>query len=509
MPQRHFVDFDITIRRNTVPAPSAHYPVTASYRSRLGEGTFTQGIDDDFWRTAVAQLFDPAQSVGSQRLMEIGGQLYDHLMQGAIRDLWISARSDLDAGTVPGIRLRLAIQPPAVASLPWEALCDRDRNEPFAASGRTPLVRVENLFRHVGASRPLRTHPPMKLLVAAPTDPTGQIDAEYEIGEIERVAATLGANLLQVVSFSGRFDVVELRREIESQQPDILHLIGHGKPEAILLWKQDEPAWAPANALRVVLQRTSSIKLVVLNVCLAGRVSERAPFTTVGPQILQAGVPAVVAMQFEVLEREAAHFASYLYEELIAGPAPGAIDAAVGYARSNLYALDPDSFGFGAPVLWLNAEDGVIFEMAPPAAAEQEVQTAKHRHHTEQADQPEEQKQAMQHSGIEREPTPAIKVSLLQQQEQEIARWLAAQPDVTVVEADATMRNLLTMRNNELQNVWDQFRQLRGFKDEQLRLGEPTHAVLLEYQSRLERIGQKRQRVDSMNRMIRQQRSLK
>lgn len=499
MPERRFLPFDITVRNAIAPGPPATYPVTAAYRARTAEGAIAQDIHAPFWQAAVTQLADPTQRPGSQRLIEIGQTLFDDLMQGAVRDLWISARGDLDTGAAAGIRLRLALLPPAVACLPWEALYDRDRNEPFAASGQTPLVRVENAFRHVGASRPLRTTPPIKILAIAPTDPTGQIDAAQELAEIERIVAAVGAHHFRVVSQTGQFDVVELRRTIEAEQPDILHLIGHGQPEGILLWKQGQPVWAPASSLRVILQRATSVKLVVLNVCLAGRVSDRTPFSTVGPQLLQTGVPAVVAMQFEVLEQAAADFARYLYEELICGPTPGAIDAAVGVARSNLYALEPDSFGFGAPVLWLNAEDGVIFETAA------ESERARGRS--------EERRTTVDDAGGPRRPTPVVNTppaalinrSQLQQQESEIAQWLAVQREIPAVELDATLRHIISVRNDELQNVQDQLRQLRSFKSEHLREASLHGPILEQYQDRLDRILQKKERVESMNRIIQNQ----
>ena len=102
---------------------------------------------------------------------------------------------------------------------------------------------------------------------------------------------------------------------------------------------------------------------MLLNACLAGQSSDRTPFTTVGPQLLQTGIPAVVAMQYKIHDEDAVEFAQYLYEELLVGPCPGHIDAAVSYARSNLYVSHPDRFSFGTPVLWLNARDGQIFHL--------------------------------------------------------------------------------------------------------------------------------------------------
>ena len=278
----------------------------------------------------------------------------------------LGARTDLEQHQVEGIRLRLALQPPSVAALPWESLYDPDRNSAFAASGRTPLVRVEELFRYVGRPRPLRASLPVKVLIAAPEDPTGQIDAEKEIAATRQMLKKIDPEMFLVSMISGQFSIVDLRRKIDAGQPDILHVISHGLPEGIQLWQRGRPELVSSAAMRSTLERTTSVKLVFLNACLAGAGSEKVVFTSVGSQLLQAGVPAVIAMQFSIREDAAIDFAQFLYEELVMGICPGFVDVAVAYARGSLYSLDPGDFSFGTPILWLNAENGLIFDLDSP-----------------------------------------------------------------------------------------------------------------------------------------------
>jgi len=358
MPNTHFANFDITIRGTEIP-----YSATAEYQQRTAESHFDQDITLPMWQQCLDLLGDLAEPAGHELIVEVGSLLFHSLIRDQIRDLWINARTDLEAEKINGLRIRLALQPPAVASLPWESLCDPDRNEMFAANGQTPLVRVENLLHQVKPSRALQTELPIRILLAIPDDPSGQINAASEIEQIEKTFASIGPNNVRLSILQGQFNVIDLRRKIEREKTQIVHLISHGKPEGILLWQRGKPTWVTPDALHTTLQRTNSVRLVFLNACLAGSSSERGPFTTVGPQLLQTGIPAVIAMQFEIPDEDAAEFAHYVYDELINGPYPGAIDAAVGYARSNLYALDPESFSYGVPVLWLNAEEGVIFSI--------------------------------------------------------------------------------------------------------------------------------------------------
>jgi hypothetical protein len=131
----------------------------------------------------------------------------------------------------------------------------------------------------------------------------------------------------------------------------------------VLLWHNDEAAAVGAGRLCAALERATSLRMVYLTACLAGSASEREAFTTVAPQLLQLGIPAVVAMQFAISDENAATFAELFYTELFTGPCPGAVDAALGYARSSQFALKANSFSFGTPVLWLHADDGVIFHL--------------------------------------------------------------------------------------------------------------------------------------------------
>jgi hypothetical protein len=362
MPKCHFANFDITIRGSQPP-----YSVTAIYRNWAAEGEFHQDVTDNFWREGLLRLANTLVAPNAAAIEQVGGRLFDDLMQGDVRDLWVVARDDIEENEekepAQGLRIRLALRPPAVAALPWESLFDRDRNSAFAASGKTPVVRVENLLRHVGRPRSLAASLPIKILVAAPEDPTGVINASEEVGGVQALLAGLRPDKVQVSLLDGRFTITDLRRRLQEIKPDVLHLLTHGAQGGLLLWRRNQPVLASAAALRATLERSASVKFVFLNACLAGQNSAERLFSSVAAQLLQAGIPAVVAMQFEIRDDAAVEFAHFLYEELASEGCPGAIDAAVANARSSLYALYPGDFTYGTPVLWLNADDGQVFDL--------------------------------------------------------------------------------------------------------------------------------------------------
>lgn len=352
----NLTDFSITIQGKEAP-----YTVDARYDRASAGSTFAPSINDPDWRSVLYDLEQTMFSTDEPTIKAIGSRLFRALFQGDVRDLWIAARADLEHERIEGLRLRLDLQPADVAALPWEALYDADRNIAFAASSRITLVRVATLYRHLGPSRRLRVELPLRVLIVAPDDPGGQLDSVREIANTQQVLQTLGPRYVAVETMTGRFGITDLRRRLAASKPTVLHFIGHGEPDGLWLWRRNQPVLVTSASWRSVMERSASVKLVLLNACLAAQTVGQDLFAGVSMQMLQVGVPAVIGMQTPIRDDAAIDFAHFLYEELIHGPCAGIIDQALSSARSALYAVDPGDFSYGVPVLWLNSEDGRIF----------------------------------------------------------------------------------------------------------------------------------------------------
>jgi hypothetical protein len=363
MPGCMLADFDILIQGENAP-----YALTARYGPFTANGDFAPSILDPNWHNAYHTLAHSMITPDVDAVMAVGSHLWTALMQSNVRDLWIAARADIEQGRVGGLRLRLDLQPPPVAALPWESLYDPDRSVVFAAHPHFALVRVATIYRHVGPSRRLQVPLPLCLLIAAPDDPSGVIDSRREIAEVCQIMSNLGPEYLQVEKLTGPFTITDLRIKLAKVKPTILHFIGHGEPTGLWLWQRGRPILTPAQSLRAVMERSPSVKLAFLNSCLAARPAGPHPFGGVAAQLLQAGVPAIIAMQYAIRDDAAIDFAHFLYEELIAGTCPGVIDLATSAARSGLYAANPGDFSFGTPALWLNSSNGTIFSFTPTQA---------------------------------------------------------------------------------------------------------------------------------------------
>ena len=366
MPTCEFSDFNIRIDGDTSP-----YALHVGYGGRTAIGSFAPSLLLPTWRAAHEELLQTIQNVDTpdlQGIERIGARLWAALMHGEVRDLWIAARTDQEQGRVQGLRLRLDLPPLEVAALPWECLYDPDRGTVFAIAPNYTLVRVATLFRHLGTFRDTNVTLPVRVLIAAPDDPFQTIDIPAELAAIREALSHLDPAYVNVVEYTEPFSITALRNKLREVKPTILHFIGHGEPAGLWMWQRNKGVIVPAQSLHAVLQRSPSVKLAVLNACLAARPTGPNGFSGVAAHMLQAGLLAVVAMQYPIRNDAAVDFAQAFYEELICGSSPGFVDLAISAARDHLYTVYPGNFSYGTPVLWLNNPDGRIF--VPQSAAD-------------------------------------------------------------------------------------------------------------------------------------------
>ncbi len=78
----------------------------------------------------------------------------------------------------------------------------------------------------------------------------------------------------------------------------------------------------------------------------------------IAPMLVAAGVPAVIAMQFEIPEKTAISFTRDLYQFLADGEP---LDAAITEARIGAYIDNNDKIFWAIPVLFMRSPDGRIW----------------------------------------------------------------------------------------------------------------------------------------------------
>ena len=458
-----FANFAIDLLGSEPP-----FTVRAAYGVHVAEGLFLHDVRQTEWQRWLAQLAPADLRPGHAALTACGAELCQALFAGDVRDLWLRARADLEAGRSAGLRIQLHAASTAAADLPWETLFDADRGQLFAASPHTLLVRSARWLRYVGATRPLQLMLPLRILLALPEDPTGQIDAAAEEARIAAALAPLQPDGVIWETLAGRFDALDLRRRLERGGYDVLHLVTHGTAEGVLLWEEDRAALAPAAALRSALEAAPRVRLAVLNACETAVGAGLAPVTSVGAHLLQAGLPAVVAMQFPIADHAAAAFAEHFYSELLTGRCPGAVDVAVTLARSALFTRSPDELAYATPVLWLNAPDGQIFV-------------------------PDRRLQARAR------PSAAPDLASLQAERASLESWLAALPSVDAAHMPTLLRPLAASLAGELRECRDLLAQLDVLERQPV---QPLRTA--QYADKLARLRSSQKTIDRLTQMLRQ-----
>lgn len=116
---------------------------------------------------------------------------------------------------------------------------------------------------------------------------------------------------------------------------------GRAPTGALLFEKEDKfTDYVDTDRLLGVFGR-SRVQFVVLSACQSSRVGEKTVFGGAGPSLIQAGIPAVVSMQFPITVDDAIRFARQFYNSFAEGEP---IDEAVRRGRQQLGSNNPESW---------------------------------------------------------------------------------------------------------------------------------------------------------------------
>ncbi len=275
------------------------------------------------------------------------------------------------------MRLRLRIDAVELNALPWELLCDKI--DLLAADADTPFSRYLAVSREWGTAikdRPIR----VLAVISGPID----LDAKYGLPPADVDLETRA--LQDAIGSAAQLDFLAAPVTLDRLETElrkgyhILHFVGHGafnvKTKQAALYLQD----ATGNAQRVLdadfagmLNRLQAPPhLVVLAACQSAQQSTSAAFTGLGPQLVQIGLPAVIAMQENVTVVTARQFAATFYQRLLEH---GIIDLAMNEARGTL--ITSGRFDAAVPVLFMRVPDGRLWgiDTAKKTKSQQESTT--------------------------------------------------------------------------------------------------------------------------------------
>jgi hypothetical protein len=376
------------------------YPVEVE----LDDGSFFSGGELRLDRPALqADEFDPEK---------YGLDLFYALFSGPIRRAYDKIAGRADAQTEGRLRVRLWIDDDAAElhALPWERLyhIHQGQSIPLSISILTPFSRYTGL--EMPEPEPVTTRP-IRLLMAI----SNPYDLQERLGlspinveqEIENLRPTLDVlrrgGQVQVMLMPGQSGVsAELRAQLEEEGyqiqdgitsldgilqalPDchVFHFLGHGafrrrddrgEGHAALYLEQGDGTWQAVKDDDLVPKLAATapaLRLVFLAACESAKRDAEAehPFVGLGPKLVKAGVPAVVAMQDMVPMALARELTSDFYRCLLEH---GLIDRALNQARLLLF--ERQETDWAIPVLFMRLEKGQLFAADPLRMALQAIQ---------------------------------------------------------------------------------------------------------------------------------------
>jgi hypothetical protein len=360
-----YVDFGLAV----LERQGKNYPIQV-ITSPAGEEEVNASFQAFFEAEDFQKKLEKLREMQASRedLRWMGDKLFESLFQNGIYDI---LKSSLDHVTdeKKHLRLSLRLDAPELAHLPWE-LIHSSRLVPsfLLLHKRLSLARYMPLRQ---APRRLEFRVPLRILVVI-SSPTGlkPLNVKGEIKLIKKALRPLiwGGDVR--VRFCENATLDNLRSELEREHgPEILHYIGHGhfdlqKSMAFLDLENANNKPDPVDAETFGnLLHESPVRLVVLNSCEGAVASDTDAFAGVAQNLMRAGVPAVVAMQYKILDRAAALFSKVFYATLITNYS---IDAAVARARREIMTTTrtgPGQHSWATPVLFMRAQDGRIFAL--------------------------------------------------------------------------------------------------------------------------------------------------
>ncbi|HYX25219.1 MAG TPA: CHAT domain-containing protein [Thermoanaerobaculia bacterium] len=365
---------DFLIQLHT--AGEGRFRVSASSPAGQDDGEFPASALPAEWsrgsRDCIVRELDSTTALGRSGLSaaEIGARLYQVLFPEDVRSLF-ERSLDLARADRAGLRIKIFLSPrdPAVRllqSFPWELL--RHGSGRFLALSRwTPIIRSLPVAEPPKAP----SFPDQVRVLAALASPqnTAALDLHRELSEM-RSAEGLGS--FKIVSRKAR--LTELRPTLERNAPvHVLHFLGHGdfledSGDGVLVFENSDGTreTVTGSHLAETLRDVHGLQLVVLNACKTARSSLGPlgnPFGGVAAALVQAGFPAVLAMQEVIADSDAIALSSSLYGHLaLERPLEGALTE----ARQAVYNSSPRSFAWATPSLFLRA--------SPPPSRENESQ---------------------------------------------------------------------------------------------------------------------------------------
>lgn len=377
-----FADVEFRI----LPKNATGYPVEITVQTETGRQEYLGGFLDPAGTPGVA--------AAGYADMQYGVNLFNWLFADPkLQKHWATIRGEHKQRR---IRLRLAKEAPELHQYPWESLCEPDPDNQalrLAAAEATPFSRyLEGQWQ---PGQPISGRPVRMLVaianpngLAALNPPLVPIVTQTEWEALNQALQGVRGTTVELKLLPEPCTLQRLAEELRQGHHHILHLICHGtaqNPTPAVLYLADDNNEVVrvrdeelAEQLKLLLADSEvddeqKLRLVFLASCQTARRSAYDAFHGVAPQLVAAGVPAVLAMQDNVGVEAAREFAKAFYLRLLEA---GQADVAANQARRWLLtdAENANRLDIAIPALFLRLRDGRLFAEPQPTAARRRLQ---------------------------------------------------------------------------------------------------------------------------------------
>ena len=254
-----------------------------------------------------------------------GAELLKACFQQRALEGYHNIRSAIEKGDWKRLRLQIDLAAKNLHSLWWECLWDLD--DPQRRLGCSPWTPLSRYLPLSANREPVREEKlrvlavisnPVDLREGGKWSKWDRLNEEAEMAVIEGALKNLDDRV--VVEYQNKpASRLRIRERLKSGKFHILHIVGHGafsenRDEGYLLLEKDEDETVEPIGERLLgpmVEDLIDLRLVILAACHSAKRSEADALVGLGPRLIWAGVPAVIAMQDLVSVETARDFTEF------------------------------------------------------------------------------------------------------------------------------------------------------------------------------------------------------
>ena len=332
------------------------------------------------------------ESHQSAQARDFGSRLFELIFQGSARDVLVTSMSSALGTEERGLRVMFDLEgAPALRNVPWELLWDKP--DFISISAYTPVLRymTPSLRRP-----PVTVESPLRILgmVSSPGD-VASLNVEAEQQQLTNACQSLKDRGLLEIEWVAEASLSGLLEALKSgTRFHIFHFMGHGdfdeqNEDGVLLFEGQagRSQRVPGARLGTILRDHHTLRLAVINACEGARTANDS--SGVASSLMDYGLPAVIAMQFEISDVAAISFARGFYGSLARG---SAIDTALADARLGMLAEEHE-LEWATPVMFTSVDDGQLFTLQSDVGIREQSEREEQEQREHEAREREEQEQ--------------------------------------------------------------------------------------------------------------------